>query len=108
VKQRGEVPFQNFGFRDFGSRGVELHDIATPEFAKAEKPKLTSYHFRISGFRRPKGGENTKFELWHIELPIREIALTVGSRENPQPLISLKGDLKAEKPKLTSGKGQVI
>jgi hypothetical protein len=62
------------------------------EFAKAEKPKLTSYHFRISGFWRPKGGENTKFELWHIELPIREIVLTVGSRESPQPLISLKGD----------------
>jgi hypothetical protein len=29
------------GFRDFGSRGVELHDITTPEIAKQEKPKLT-------------------------------------------------------------------
>jgi hypothetical protein len=50
-----------------------------------------TYYFRISGFRRPKGGEDTKFELWHIELPIHEIALTVGSRESSQPLISLKG-----------------
>jgi hypothetical protein len=41
-KQRGEVPFWNVGFKDFGSRGVELHDIATPEFMEAEKPKQTS------------------------------------------------------------------
>jgi hypothetical protein len=50
-----------------------------------------TYYFIISGFQRPKGGEDTKFKLWHIELLTREIALTVGSRESSQPLISLKG-----------------
>jgi hypothetical protein len=60
-KQQGEVPFQNVGFRDFGSRGVELHDIATLEFVKDEKSKLTLYHFIILGFQRLKGGENSKF-----------------------------------------------
>jgi hypothetical protein len=40
VKQLCEVPFQNFWCRDFENRGVELHDIATPEFVKAEKPTL--------------------------------------------------------------------
>jgi hypothetical protein len=41
-KQRGEVPFWNVGFHDFGSRGVELHEIATPEFMKAENMKHMS------------------------------------------------------------------
>jgi hypothetical protein len=74
-----------------------LHDIAIREFAKVKNPKLTSYYFGTSGFRRPKGGENKKFELWNIELPICKIALTVGSRENPQSLISLKGDFRISK-----------
>jgi hypothetical protein len=45
-------------FQDFGSRGVELHGIATPKFMKAEKPKLTSGRVKrlsISGFRGRRG-----------------------------------------------------
>jgi hypothetical protein len=79
-------------FQDFGSRGAELHDIASRKLVKAENPKLILYYFGTSIFRRSEGGEEKEFELWYLELPVRKIALTVGLRGESQSLISLKGD----------------
>jgi hypothetical protein len=56
--------------------------------AKVEKKK---YNFGVLEVRRPEGGEDIEFELWHIKLSVHEIALTIGSRESSKPLISLKG-----------------
>jgi hypothetical protein len=46
-------------------------------------------HFGISEIRGPEGIRDREFEDKPYELPVCEIALTVGSRGEPQPLISL-------------------
>ena len=38
------------------------------------------YHFSISEFQKTEGGEDIEFSIWHIELLVCEIALTIGSR----------------------------
>jgi hypothetical protein len=44
--------------------------------------------FGILGLRISEGGEDREFELWYLELPVREIALTVGLRGESWSLIS--------------------
>jgi hypothetical protein len=50
-------------------------------------------HFGISEIRVPEGIGDREFENKPYELPVREIALTVGSRGEPQPLISLEWNI---------------
>jgi hypothetical protein len=50
------------------------------------------YHFDILELQRSEGGEDREFKCYHIEFPVREIALTIGSRESSQSLISLKAE----------------
>jgi hypothetical protein len=57
---------QRFGFQDSRSQGEELHDIATPEIAKGEKPTSRKASISILGF----GGRRGKA----LDYGIREIA----------------------------------
>jgi hypothetical protein len=78
VKRKGGPEHFHFGKSEVGSSGLqgsraELHVIATPEFAKAKKPKLTSgkASISISGFRgrRDKALDHGIHEIMKSGIP---------------------------------------
>jgi hypothetical protein len=68
-------------------RSRALH-IRSSQIVKREE--VAEERFGISTFQDPGSRGDSDWNREHHELPVREIAPAVGSREEPQPLISLE------------------